>query len=79
MEFTPPCLPVSDYNPFIFKFLVFFKFYDAVKVVSIHKHNIFGIKNWPMLFFVGANGIESKEEKDNSERHHHCLLISRAN
>jgi hypothetical protein len=28
-----------------------------------------------MLFFVGANGIESKEEKNDSERHHHCLLL----
>jgi hypothetical protein len=44
-------------------------------MVSIHKHNIFGIKNWPMFFFVGANGIESKEEKNNSERHHHCLFL----
>jgi len=28
-----------------------------------------------MLLFVGANGIESKEEKNDSEHHHHCLLL----
>jgi hypothetical protein len=32
-----------------------------------------------MLFFVGANGIESKEEKDDDERYYHHLLLSRAN
>jgi hypothetical protein len=67
MEFTLPYLPVIDYNPFIFNlFFFFFQIYDALKTVSIHKRNIFGIKNWPMLFFVGVNGIESKEEKNNN-------------
>jgi hypothetical protein len=41
MEFTPPYLLATSYNPLIY----FFKFHDAVKVVSIHKNNRFGIKN----------------------------------
>ncbi len=30
---------------------IYLKFHDAVKVVSIHKSNRFGIKNWSLFFF----------------------------
>ncbi len=59
MELTLPYLPIIDYSPFIFLFLcLFFKFYDVIKVVNIHKSNRFGIKNWPLFCFVGVNGAE---------------------
>jgi hypothetical protein len=48
----PPCLPLADCSPFSFFFkLIYLKFYDAVKVVSIHKSNRFGIKNWSVFCF----------------------------
>jgi hypothetical protein len=60
-------------------FYFFFKFYDAIKVVNIHKNNKFGIKNWPMFLFMGANGAKSKEKEDNNK---HCcgsLLLFKTN
>jgi len=54
---------------------LFFKFYDAIKVVNIHKNNKFGMKNWPMFLFMVANRTKSKEKKDNNKHCRGCLLL----
>jgi hypothetical protein len=56
---------------------IFFKFYDAIKVVNIRKNKKFGIKNWPMFFFMGVNGAKSKEKEDSNKHYRSCLLLSR--
>jgi len=47
----PDYLLLTTVLLFIYLF-IYLKFYDAVKVVSIHKSNRFGIKNWSVFLFI---------------------------